>query len=53
LGDLQVERRLAVGIVPGLDQLPGIVRVGGVEAGAFAGGLVHAVKHAAAMAAVD
>ena len=35
---------LAFGVVPGLDNLPGFVLVGGAEAGAFAGGGVHAIE---------
>src|SRR5208283_3910648 len=44
LGDLQVEDGLAFGVVPSLDDLPGFVLVGGAEAGAFAGGGVHAIE---------
>lgn len=35
---------LAFGVVFGLDQLPGLVLVGGLQAGAFAGGGVHAIE---------
>ena len=52
-GDFQVERGLALGVVLGLDHLSGFGLVGGFKAGAFAGGFVHAVEPASAMAAVD
>ena len=42
---------LANGIVLGVDDLLGLVLVGGLEAGAFAGDLVHAVEHSATDAA--
>ncbi len=44
LGDLQVQHGLAFGVVPGLDDLPGLVLVGGAETGAFAGGGIHAIE---------
>jgi hypothetical protein len=53
LGDLQIEDGLAKGIILRVDNLLGLVLVGGLEAGAFAGELVHAVEHSAAGAAVD
>ena len=51
-GDLEVEHGLALGLVFGFDELPGFVLVGGLEAGALAGGFVHAVKHSSTVSAV-
>jgi hypothetical protein len=50
LGDLQVHGGLAVGVVSALHELPGLVLVGRLQAGAFAGLGVHAVEHASARA---
>ena len=44
LGDLQIEHGLPFGVVPGLDNLAGLVFVGDTQAGAFAGGGVHAIE---------
>jgi hypothetical protein len=38
-------------VLPHADNLPGSIRVGGLEAGALAGGFVYAVEHIATMAA--
>jgi hypothetical protein len=46
LGDLQVEHGLALGLVLRFDDLPGFLFVGGAQAGAFAGGGVHAIEAA-------
>ena len=43
LGNLEIQHRLAFGIILGFDDLPGIVGIGGAETGAFAGLGVHAV----------
>ncbi len=40
---MQVEHRLALGVVLGLDNLAGFIGIGGAQAGAFAGGGVHAI----------
>jgi hypothetical protein len=48
---LQIEDGLANGIILRLDDLLGLVLVGGLEADAFAGDLVHAVEHSSADAA--
>ena len=53
LGDLQIQHRLAFRVVPGLDDLLGVVRVGGAEAGAFAGLGVHTVVSATTISAAD
>ena len=42
-GNLEIQHRLAFGIILGFDDLPGIVCIGGAETGAFAGLGVHAV----------
>jgi hypothetical protein len=47
---LEVECRLAFGLNLRLDDLLRFVSVGGLEAGALAGGLVHAIEHSAAVA---
>ena len=47
LGDVQIEHGLAFGLVLGVHDLLGFVAVGGLEAGAFAGGFVHAIEHSA------
>jgi len=39
--------RLAYGLVAGIDDLAGLVGVGGLLAGALAGDFVHAIAHAA------
>ena len=44
LGDLQIEHWLAFGLVFGFNNLPGFLLVGGAQAGAFAGGGVHAIE---------
>ena len=44
LGDLEIEDGLALGLVLGLDQLPGGPFVGRLQARPFAGLSVHAVK---------
>ena len=44
LGDLQIEHRLAFGLVLGFDDLPGFLFVGRAQAGAFAGRGVHAIE---------
>ena len=41
--DLEIQHRLAFGIVLGFDDLPGIVCIGGAQTGAFASLSVHAV----------
>ena len=51
LGDLEIEHGLALGLVLCLDHLPCFVGVRGLQAGAFPGGLVHAVEHSSADAA--
>src|ERR1700677_4483011 len=43
LGNLEIQHRLAFGIVFGFDDLPGIVGIGGAETGASAGLGVNAV----------
>src|ERR1017187_8760899 len=48
LGDLEIEHGLALGLILRLNDLPGFVAVGGLQAGALAGGFVHAIEHAAA-----
>ena len=44
LGDLQVEHRLAFGVVPSLDNLLCGLGAGRAKAGAFAGAGVHAIE---------
>jgi hypothetical protein len=41
---LQIEHGLAFGLVLGFNDLPGFLFVGGAQAGAFAGGGVHAIE---------
>jgi len=53
LGNLEIKNGLAFGLVLGVNDLLGFVAVGGMEAGAFAGVLVHAIEHAAPDAPVD
>ena len=36
---------LTFGVISGFDDLLGFVSVGGGQAGAFAGGFVHAIEH--------
>jgi len=44
IGDLQVEQRLAFGVVLGFDDLLRFILAGCIEAGALAGVVVHAVE---------
>ena len=53
LGNLEIQHRLAFGVVLGLDDLPGVVFAGGAQAGAFAGVVVHAVEASATDATAD
>jgi hypothetical protein len=53
LGNLEIQHRLAFGIVFGFDDLPGIVGIGGAETGAFAGLGVHAVVGSATNSTAD
>ena len=53
LGDLQIEHGLAFGVVLGLDDLPGVVLAGCAQAGAFAGGFIHAIELVAPDAPAD
>jgi hypothetical protein len=52
-GDLQIEDGLTKGIILRVDDLLGLVLVGGLEAGAFAGEFIDAVEHSATGAAED
>ena len=51
LGDLEIQDGLALGLVSRFDDLLRFVGVGGLEAGAFGGGLVHAVENSATVSA--
>jgi hypothetical protein len=53
LGNLEIQHRLALGVVFGFDDLFGIVGVGGAETGAFAGLGVHAVVGSATDSTTD
>jgi len=50
IGDLQVEQRLAFGVVLGFDDLLRFILAGCIEAGALAGGGVLAIELSAATA---
>jgi hypothetical protein len=52
-GNLQVEHRLAFGLIPGLDDLQGFLFVAGLQTGALAASGVHAIKGAASVATAD
>jgi hypothetical protein len=47
LGDLEIQHWLALGLIFGLNDLPGFITVGGLQAGAFAGGFIHAIIYPA------
>src|SRR5256885_14672614 len=51
LCDLQIERGLTFGLVPGFDELPGFIFIAGLQAGAFAGLRVYAIKGTSPIAA--
>ena len=53
LGNLEIQHRLAFGIILGFDDLPGIVGIGGAETGAFAGLGIHAVVGSATDSTAD
>jgi hypothetical protein len=52
-GDLQVNLRLALGQIFGLDDLAGLVFVGRLQTGAFACQGIHAIKYSTANAAMS
>lgn len=52
-GNLQIQRGLSVRIVLGLDQLAGLLFAGRVQAAAFAGYGVHAIKVSTPAAPTD
>ncbi|HUC84401.1 MAG TPA: hypothetical protein VL970_04340 [Candidatus Acidoferrales bacterium] len=52
-GNLEIQHRLAFGIILGFDDLPGIVCIGGAETGAFAGRGVHTVVGSATNSTAD
>ena len=52
ISDLQIEHRLAFGVISSLDDLSGLILVGGAEAGSFAGGFIRAIEHPATDAPV-
>ena len=53
LGNLQIEPRLPLSLVLGLDDPTGFVGVDRLQAGALAGGFIHAIEHSAPVAPVD
>jgi hypothetical protein len=50
---LQIDEGLSFGLIFGFDNLPGFVLAAGLQAGSFAGFVIHAIENSVANSAPD